>query len=179
MSDSPGTDRDSAGNRDADQIDNTITEVIDTLKHQPGALLPILHGIQARLGYVPAAAVPAIARALKQTRAEIHGVISFYHDFRERPPGRHLLRLCRAEACQARGAGVLEAHVKQVLGLDYHQTTADGEFSLEPVYCLGNCACGPSLRIDNHSGSSILGRVDAERFDQLVEALTRVAVEVR
>jgi formate dehydrogenase subunit gamma len=132
----------------------------------PGALLPVLHAVQDALGYVPPGAVPLIAAGLSQTRAEVHGVISFYHWFRSTPPGRQVLHLCRAEACQAQGARALEQHVKRRLGVDFHQTTADGRYSLEPVYCLGNCAVGPSLMI----GGELHGRVDARHFDELVEA---------
>ncbi|MBY4675430.1 formate dehydrogenase subunit gamma [Marinobacterium arenosum] len=152
-----------------------VSTIVDQLKSKPGALLPILHGIQDRLGYIPSEAVPLIAEALQQTAAEIHGVISFYHQFRTSPPGRHQLQICRAEACQARGARELEAHAKAKLGIGYHQTSPDREFSLEPVYCLGNCACGPSVRV----GDEIVGRVDATRFDQLVDELTTVPLEVK
>ncbi|WP_027856336.1 formate dehydrogenase subunit gamma [Marinobacterium jannaschii] len=152
-----------------------VQEVIASLKDKPGALLPILHGIQDSQGYVPPEAVPMIADALNQTRAEVHGVITFYHHFRQTPPGRNTLQICRAEACQARGSRALEAHVKEKLGVGYHGTTLDKEFSLEPVYCLGNCACGPSVRI----GDEIVGRVTPEKFDQLVDELTTVAVEVK
>ena len=151
-----------------------LQELIDALKHKPGALLPILHAIQDRCGYVPHEAVPLIADSLQLTRAEVHGVISFYHHFRTTPPGRHVLQVCRAEACQARGARELEQHVKQTLGGDYHQTTADQEISLEPVYCLGICTCGPSVRI----GDRIIGRVTPERFDQLVAEMTTQVLEV-
>jgi formate dehydrogenase subunit gamma len=129
----------------------------------PGALLPVLHAVQDALGYVPPAAVPQIAAGLNQTRAEVHGVISFYHWFRSTPPGKQVLHLCRAEACQAQGGRELERHVKRRLGVDYHQTTTDGRYSLEPVYCLGNCAIGPSLML----GGELHGRVDAQRFDEL------------
>ncbi|WP_153163051.1 formate dehydrogenase subunit gamma [Zoogloea sp. 1C4] len=131
------------------------------------ALLPILHAIQDELGWVPPKATTAIAQALNLSRAEVHGVISFYHHFRTSPPGRQVIQLCRAEACQARGSEALEAHALAALGVGYHQTTADGAVSLEPVYCLGNCACGPSLRV----GDQIIGRVDAARFDRLLANL--------
>jgi formate dehydrogenase subunit gamma len=134
------------------------------LKSLPGALLPILHDVQAALGYVPKDAVPLIAHELNLSRAEIHGVISFYHYFRTEKPGRHVLQLCRAEACQALGAAHLEAHAKRALGVDYHGTTADGAITLEAVYCLGNCALGPSAMLDDR----LQGRVTPERFDALV-----------
>lgn len=140
------------------------------LKDLPGALLPILHAVQDALSYVPKDAVPLIARELNLTRAEIHGVISFYHYFRSTKPGRSVLRICRAEACQAVGAAALEAHAKESLGVDLHGTTADEAITLEAVYCLGNCALGPSVMIDQR----LEGRVDAQRLDELVaEARSR------
>ncbi|KAA0010788.1 formate dehydrogenase subunit gamma [Billgrantia pellis] len=151
-----------------------VRDEIDALKHKPGALLPILHAIQARCGFVPREAVPLIAESLQLTRAEVHGVISFYHHFRTSPPGRHVVHICRAEACQARGSRALENHAREALGIDYHQTTADREITLEPVYCLGNCACGPSLRVDDR----ILGRVTPERFDRLIDELSVQVLEV-
>jgi formate dehydrogenase subunit gamma len=141
-------------------IENTIA----ALKDQPGALLPILHGLQNALGYIPPHSVADIAKALNLSRAEVHGVISFYHYFRDTPPGKHTIHLCRAESCQAMGSKVLESHVKAKLGIDYHETTADGKFSLEPVYCLGNCACSPAIQIDKE----IHGRVSCESFDAII-----------
>ncbi|HEC72749.1 MAG TPA: formate dehydrogenase subunit gamma [Methylophaga aminisulfidivorans] len=142
----------------------SIQTIIDGLKHKPGAMLPILHAIQDEIGYIPETAVAQIAESLLQTRAEVHGVISFYHHFRTTPPGKHLIQICRAEACQAMGCRSLEQHAKESLGIDYHQTTANREFSLEAVYCLGNCATAPSIRIDD----DIHGRVSLDRFDALV-----------
>ncbi|SDL60435.1 formate dehydrogenase subunit gamma [Modicisalibacter muralis] len=152
-----------------------LQQEIDALRSLPGALLPILHAIQNRFGHVPTEAVPLIAESLRQSRAEVHGVISFYHHFRSTPPGNHTLRICRAEACQARGSRALEAHAKARLGIDYHRTTADRELSLEPVYCLGNCACGPSIQV----GDRVLGRVTADKFDRLVDELKTHVVEVK
>ncbi len=145
-----------------------ITEVIIALKNQPGALLPILHGVQDALGYIPSDAVPEIATALNLSRAEVHGVISFYHYFRDTPPGKHTIHVCRAESCQAMGSKKLEAHIKAKLGIDYHQTTADGRFSLEPVYCLGNCACSPAIQIDK---DDLYGEMTAESFDAIINEL--------
>jgi formate dehydrogenase subunit gamma len=133
-------------------------------RERAGPLLPVLHAIQDALGHVPPAAVAVIARELNLSRAEVHGVISFYHRFRREPAGRHTIYICRAEACQAMGARALEAHAVRKLGIGFHATTADGEFTLEPVYCLGNCACSPSVLIDRE----LHGRVDAERFDALL-----------
>jgi len=143
------------------------TAVLDAcarLKTLPGALLPILHAVQEALHFVPKDAVPLIAHELNLSIAEVHGVVSFYHYFLQERPGRHVLHLCRAEACQALGSVALEAHVKRTLGIDYHGTTRDGAVTLEPVYCLGNCALGPSLMIDQQ----LHGRVTAERFDALL-----------
>jgi formate dehydrogenase subunit gamma len=132
---------------------------------RPGALLPVLHAVQDALGYVPPESLPLIARGLNLSRAEVHGVVSFYHHFRSTPPGRHVVRLCRAEACQALGARELEAHAKRSLGIDFHGTTADGAVTLEPVYCLGNCGCGPSLMFGD---DELHGRVTPRVFDELV-----------
>lgn len=150
-----------------------VTEVIARLGTLPGALLPVLHGVQDALGYVPPGAVPLIAAGLNLSRAEVHGVISFYHYFRRERPGRHVVYLCRAEACQAVGAAALERHAKRALGVDFGQTTADGRITLEPVYCLGNCACGPSLMVDG----TLHGRVGAEEFDVLVQTLNQAGAE--
>lgn len=152
-----------------------IATQVEQLQQQPGALLPILHGIQKQLGYIPAAAIPIIASALQQTRAEIEGVISFYHHFRTAPAGRNLLQICGAEACQARGAKALQLHAQTTLGIGFHQTTPDLEYSLEPVYCLGNCACGPSIRV----GDEIIGNVDPQRFDQLLDQLSTLPLELK
>lgn len=132
----------------------------------PGALLPILHGIQDALGFVPPAAVPLVADALNLSRAEVHGVIGFYHHFRSEPPGRHVLGLCRAEACQAMGARALEAHVRQRLGIGFKETTADGAITLEAVYCLGNCACAPSALLDG----AVRGRISIDEIDRLIDS---------
>jgi formate dehydrogenase subunit gamma len=128
--------------------------------------LPVLHAIQDAIGYVPPDAVPHIAHALNLSRAEVHGVLTFYHHFRSAPPGRQVVQLCRAEACQAMGGEALAARIKAWLGIDFHQTSADGAVSLEPVYCLGNCACSPAVMIDG----TLHGRVTPERFEQLVSA---------
>jgi len=141
--------------------------IIRALKHVEGALLPILRAIQDKFGYVDAAAVPVIADELNLSRAEVHGVISFYHDFRQHAPGRHIVKICRAEACQSVGGRDSEAHAKDRLNAGFHETSADGRYTLEPVYCLGNCACAPSAMIDG----KLHGRVTPKRFDQLIDAL--------
>ncbi|MGM8930369.1 formate dehydrogenase subunit gamma [Salinicola halophyticus] len=152
-----------------------IQDVIDAHKSMPGAMLPTLHAIQDRFGHIPEAAIPIIAESLRHTRADVHGIISFYHHFRTQLPGRSVVQVCRAEACQARGCRQLESHVKAVLGVDYHHTTSDGEITLEPVYCLGNCACGPTIRVNDE----IHGRMTAAKFDRLAEGLTATVVEVK
>lgn len=130
----------------------------------PGPLLPLLRAIQEEFGFVPAEAVPRIAEALNLSRAEVHGVISFYHYFRQQPPGRHVVQLCRAEACQAMHCERTEDHAKKSLGVQFHGTSADGQFTLEAAYCLGNCAAGPSMMVDG----KLYGRVTPERFDQIL-----------
>ncbi len=150
-----------------------VNEITSALKDKPGALLPILHGIQDAIGYVPPECVPDIAKALSLSRAEVHGVISFYHYFRTTAPGQHTIHLCRAESCQAMGGEALGTHAKQKLGIDFHETTADGKFSLEPVYCLGNCACSPAMQI----GHDIYGRVSADSFDSALAELEQAELE--
>ena len=145
----------------------SISDLVDQHKDLPGALLPLLHAIQSEVGYVPDSAVATIAGGLNLSRAEVHGVISFYHDFKTQPVGRNTVQICRAEACQSMGSRLLEAHAKETLGIDYHETTADGNITLEPVYCLGNCACSPSVRVND----DIVARVDQDRFDELVANL--------
>ncbi|MDE2249026.1 MAG: formate dehydrogenase subunit gamma [Xanthomonadaceae bacterium] len=148
------------------EIRLAVTEATARLGQLPGALLPVLHAVQDTLGYIPADAVPLIARELNLSRADIHGVISFYHYFRSAPPGRRVIYLCRAESCQATGAAALEKHVKQRLGIDFHQTTADGAYTLEPVYCLGNCACSPAMMVDDE----LKGRLTPAGFDAWLAA---------
>lgn len=147
-----------------DQTRETVARIIDNLKTKPGVLLIVLHAVQDALGFIPPDTVPLIAEGLNLSRAEVHGVISFYHYFRSTPPGRHTIYLCRAEACQSMNAKGLEQHAKAHLGVDFHETTADGRFSFEPVYCLGNCACSPAVMIDDH----LYGRVTPARFDTLL-----------
>lgn len=130
-----------------------------------GRLLPILHDVQAEWGMIPEAAQPVIANALGMSRAEVYGVVSFYHDFREMPAGRHVLRLCRAEACQSMGADALADQVRAALGLDWHETTPDGRLTLEPVFCLGLCACAPSAQMDDR----LVGRATVQRIVALAE----------
>lgn len=148
---------------------NTYQQAVESAiaqnKTKPGALLPILHAIQDSIGHIPPDAVPKIASELNLSRAEIHGVISFYHYFRDTLPGRHTVQICQAESCQAMGSAKLTEFAKQALGIDFHETTADEAFSLEPVYCLGNCACSPAVMIDEE----VYGRVTDERLAALLE----------
>ena len=149
---------------DKQTTQQAILALAEPLAKQPGALLPILHAIQDEFGYVPAEAVPILARVLNLSRAEIHGVLTFYHMYRSEPPGKHTLYLCRAEACQAMGARELERYACEKLKVNFHETTADGRVSLEPVYCLGNCACSPAIMID----TTVHGRVTPERLDEIL-----------
>jgi formate dehydrogenase subunit gamma len=146
-----------------------VLDIVAELKARPGCLLEVLHGVQAALHHVPPAAVALIAQELNLSRAEVHGVVTFYHHFRDALPGRHTVQLCRAEACQAMGAEALAAHARNRLGVAFSETTGDGAFTLEPVFCLGNCACSPALMLDGE----LHGRVTAERFDELIAAAER------
>lgn len=149
-----------------------VSAAIERLRDLPGALLPILHAVQAELGFVPPAALEPIAAALNLSRADVHGVVTFYHDFRSAPPGEHVLKVCRAEACQAMGCAQLERHVEQRTGVaKLHGTTADGKLTVEPVYCLGNCALSPSVQLDGR----VFGRVTPARLDALLAAAQRGA----
>ncbi len=131
-----------------------------------GATLPILHALQAVFGCVPADAVPMVANRLNLSRAEVHGIVTFYHEFRRHPPGRHVLRLCRAEACQSVGADALAEHARRRLGIDWHETSANGAVTLEPVFCLGLCASGPAALLDGRP----VGRLDPARLDAVLDA---------
>ncbi len=148
-----------------------VQRALDAHKDRPGPLLPILHEVQHQLGHVPPDAVPVIAHALNLSRAEVHGVVSFYHDFRDAPAGRHVMKLCLAESCQACGCDSLRALAESRLGVPLHGTTADGAITLEPVYCLGNCALSPAVMVDNE----VYGRMTPEKFDALVAGLRRPA----
>ena len=149
---------------------SAIIQAIESEKQRPGALLPILHKIQDQIGYIPEEAITLIAGELNLSRAEVHGVVSFYHHFRRSPAGKNIIQVCRAEACQSMGADNLIAHVKEHLGIDFHQTTPDGAITLEPVYCLGNCACSPSMMVND----DIYGRVSVESFDEITQELRSV-----
>ncbi|CDN49806.1 formate dehydrogenase subunit gamma [Neorhizobium galegae] len=153
----------------AGELTERSLQIIRDLKHLEGPMLPILHAIQAEFGYVPEEVKPVIASELNLSRAEVHGVVTFYHEFRDHPAGRHVLKLCRAEACQSMGSDRIADHARQLLGIDFHQTTLDGAVTLEPVYCLGLCACAPAAMLDGE----VLGRVDEHCLSEIVAGLSR------
>ncbi|HEU5468035.1 MAG TPA: formate dehydrogenase subunit gamma [Steroidobacteraceae bacterium] len=143
-----------------------ILAAVERHRHRDGPLIEILHEVQADFGCIPPGAVAVIARALNLSRAEVHGVVSFYHHFRTRAPGRHVLQICRAESCQAAGGRAVEIHAQKRLGVGFGGTTPDGRVTLEAVYCLGLCACSPAAMLDGE----VYGRVTPERLDALIEA---------
>jgi len=147
----------------------TARTIIAAKQSMPGALLPILHALQEEFGYIDHDAEPLIADILNITRAEVHGVVTFYHDFRHAPPARHVLKLCRAEACQSTGGDALAAHAEATVGVAIGNTTADGGVSLEPVYCLGLCAVAPSAMLDGR----VIGRLDENKLDALLAEIDR------
>ena len=144
---------------------DAIDEILARFAGTEGALLPILHAVQAVEGYVPADAIPRIAESLNLSRAEVHGVVSYYHHFRQKPAGKVVVQICRAEACQAVGADEFAQEAVKLLGCDFHESTQDGAVTLEPVYCLGQCACGPSIMIND----DIHLRMTTERLKLLVD----------
>lgn len=144
-----------------------VAEIVARHRGAEGPLLPILHDVQAAFGHIPPDVLPQIAQALPIPAAELHGVVTFYHDFRQAPAGRHVLRICRAEACQAVGGAALADHARDLLGLDWHGTTPDGRVTLEPVFCLGLCACGPAAMVDGRP----VARLDAGKLDRIVAGL--------
>ncbi|MFV0244222.1 MAG: formate dehydrogenase subunit gamma [Qingshengfaniella sp.] len=141
-----------------------IDEIINAHLHLEGPLLPIFHAFQEEFGFVPEAALGRIADALNLTKAEVHGVMSFYHDFRKAPAGQHVIKICRAEACQSMGSEAIAARVLDKVGLDWHATTPNGKVTIEPIYCLGLCACAPAAMIDD----KVVGRVDEARLEALI-----------
>jgi formate dehydrogenase subunit gamma len=146
---------------------DTVQTLIAQHRDQPGALLPLLHAVQEALGHVPPDAVPAIAEALNLSRAEVHGVITYYHFFRSAPAGKHVVQVCRAEACQACGADALLAQAERILGCKAHETRADGAVTLEPVYCLGLCASSPAVQVND----KLLARMTPERLQRVAAEL--------
>ena len=152
---------------DSVEVTSRVGEILNDHKGMEGSLLPILHAIQHEFGYVPQAALPIIAQDLNLSKAEVHGVMSFYHDFRENPAGNHVLKLCRAEACKSMGADRVAAHAQRALGIEWHETTTDGRVTLEPIFCLGLCACAPAAMVDG----KLVGRVDEARIDAIIGGL--------
>lgn len=146
------------------EVAERTSAVVGELAQLEGPLLPILHAVQQEFGFVPESALPVIAEGLNLSRAEVYGVMSFYHDFRAQPAGRHVVKVCRAEACQSMGADAVAERMRERLGIDWHETTADGNVSLEPVFCLGLCACAPAAMVDGR----LVGRVDEARADALL-----------
>lgn len=138
-------------------------QVIADLKHLEGATMPIFHALQETFGFVPDPAVPMIAETLNLSRAEVYGVLTFYHDFRREAPGRHVVKLCAAEACQSMGSKAIEAYAEEKLGVDMGETSADGRVTLEPIYCLGLCACAPAALVDGR----LVGRLDRDTIDEI------------
>jgi formate dehydrogenase subunit gamma len=149
----------------ADWNTERADEIITTCRAIEGAALPILHALQAEFGCVPEEAVPLVAAALNLSRAEVHGIVTFYHDFRRAPPGRHVLKLCRAEACQSMGADALAAEARTRLRVEWGGTTADGSVTLEPVFCLGLCACAPAAMLDG----KVVGALDRAGLGALLD----------
>lgn len=146
---------------DTATLSNRIDDILAAHSGRAGALLPILHDVQTEFGHIPQEALPQIARGLNISRAEVHGVVTFYHDFRETPAGRHIVKLCRAEACQSMGGDALARHARTKLAIDWHETTPNGAVTLEPVFCLGLCACAPAAMVNG----KLMGRVDVAKLD--------------
>ena len=146
------------------QITEVMQPILAECRDLEGPLLPILHAVQAEFGFVPDDVIQIIADDLNITRAEVHGVITFYHDFRDASAGKHVVKICRAEACQAVGGTALSERAFDRLGVGWHGTTPNGNVTLEPVYCLGLCACGPAAMVDG----KVVGRVDAAKLDKLL-----------
>ena len=142
------------------------SEIINRYGARPEMLVQLLHAFVERYGFVSEEAVRQVAAELNLSRAEVHGVVSFYHDFRTSPPGEHVVKICQAEACQAMGSRALTAHAEQKLGVSLQDTTEDGSVTLEPVYCLGNCACSPAIMVDE----KVYGRVDAGKLDGILDS---------
>jgi formate dehydrogenase subunit gamma len=156
-------------------VDNSVLATVRALalahQHRPGGLLPALHAVQDRLGHVPSAGVQVLADVFNLSRAEVHGVVSYYHHFRSSPPARHVLQVCRAEACQAMGAEALIAHAQERLGCALHASSADSAVTLEPVYCLGLCASSPAVMVDDE----VHARITPARLDALIDSLRSAA----
>lgn len=146
------------------ETERLLAQLLCQYENTPGGLLPLLQAVQEDLGYIPPESVPGIAQVMNLSAAEVHGVISFYHDLKTAPGGRHTLQVCAAESCQAAGGKALEQLARETLGIEFGETTSDGAVTLEKVYCLGNCACSPSVRIDNET----YARLDVTRLKILI-----------
>ncbi|AEA25240.1 formate dehydrogenase subunit gamma [Pseudonocardia benzenivorans] len=146
------------------RVAEIVGRIVEAHRGSRGPLLPILHAVQAELGHVPPSVVPLLAERLNLSRAEVHGVVTFYRDFRAAPPGRVTVRVCRAEACQAVGGQALLEHAVASLGVERGETTPDGAVTLDEVFCLGNCALGPAVQV----GDRLHGRVTPARLDALI-----------
>lgn len=144
--------------------EDRVREIIADHVALEGPLLPIFHALQAEYGHVPQLSVPVIAEVLNLGRAEVHGVLTFYHDFREEPAGKHVVKICRAEACQSVGGDAISERAMKLLGVDWHGTTKNGKVTLEPVFCLGLCACAPAAMVDG----KLVGRMDAAKLDRIL-----------
>lgn len=153
---------------DQAHVSAVVQTALDDHSQRAGPLLPTLRQVQEQLRHIPSEAVGIIAKALNLSRAEVHGVVTFYHTFTSEPQGKHVIEVCRAESCQAMGGRAIESQFKKALGIDYGQTTEDGLITLEPVYCLGNCGCSPAVRV----GENIYGRVSAAKVDRLIAELS-------
>ena len=154
--------------------DSEIHQAIAPHAQLPGAMLPVLHAIQDRFGYIPANAIALVASELRVSKAEVEGIISFYHHYRRKPAGAHVVQVCRAEA-PSPGRSRVRSSLEGYLGIGYHETTSDNEITLEPVYCLGNCACGPNLLVDDQ----VKARMNPDKADQLIESLRTQALEIQ
>ncbi|WP_372603998.1 formate dehydrogenase subunit gamma [Actibacterium sp.] len=149
---------------DKTMVQSHVREIAQAHATREGPLLPILHAVQAEFGHIPDAALPVIADVLNISTAEVHGVVTFYHDFRSKPAGRSVLKICRAEACQSMGGKALAERAQAALGVDWHETTADGAVTLEPVYCLGLCSCAPAAMLDDR----LQARLNETTLDDLI-----------
>jgi formate dehydrogenase subunit gamma len=148
-------------------VEDEVATLVARHAEERGGLLPLLHAIQHALGHIPREAIPLISEGLNLSRAEVHGVVSFYHDFRTRPPGKHVVKLCRAESCQARGGPAVELAASERLGVAMGETRADGQVTLEPVYCIGLCAIGPNAIVDGRP----VCRIDLGVLDLIAERI--------
>lgn len=151
----------------AETLASGVNAIVDRHVGIEGPLLPILHDVQEEFGCVPPEAIPVIARALNLSRAEVHGVVTFYHDYRSKPAGRHVLKVCRAEACQSMGGEALAARLERELKTAFGETAADGSVTLEKVFCLGLCACAPAAMLDG----KLIGRLDAAKVETIAAAV--------